>query len=200
MVRDRTDRDSPPEVRPLRLFVAVDVPQAVMDQLSVVVAPYRNRIPGARWTRGEGWHVTLKFLGATWPRLMENVRGAVTQAASETAPFESALTVVGAFPSAARARVLWAGMSDPEGRFPALAKLLNELLAEHFEPEERPFSPHLTLARLVPPRNLAEFVPGLHGSSVGSAPFPVERLVLYRSLLSPGGARYEPMLTVPFTG
>ena len=64
MARDRASR---PEARPLRLFVAVDVPDAVKEGLAASVAPFRDRIPGARWTGFNGWHVTVKFLGSTWP-------------------------------------------------------------------------------------------------------------------------------------
>lgn len=195
MARDRASR---PEAKPLRLFVAVDVPDRVKSDLASAVKPYRDRIPGARWTRSEGWHVTLKFLGATWPRLVDEVRGAVQACARASEGFETRLTELGAFPSPNRARVVWAGFEDPAGRFSALVKTLDELLVEHFVPEKRTFTPHLTLARLNPPRNIREFAPDLVGTTVASEPFPVDRLVLYRSHLSPKGATYESSLEAPF--
>src|SRR5207247_2466318 len=105
-----------------RRFVAVDVPDEVKARVAATVAPFQGRVPNARWTDAGGWHVTLKFLGATWPRLMETVHGAVASAAAATAPFETALTEIGVFPSPARARVLWAGMDDPGGRFGQIVK------------------------------------------------------------------------------
>lgn len=194
MARDRASR---PEAKPLRLFVAVDVPDLVKTGLASAVEPYRERIPGARWTRSDGWHVTLKFLGATWPRLVETVREAVQTAAGRTEAFETRLTEMGVFPNPGRARVVWAGLEDTEGRFALMVKLLDDLLAEHFVPEKRAFTPHLTLARLNPPRNIREFVPDLVGTGVPSDVFPVDRLVLYRSYLSPQGASYEPLLEAP---
>jgi RNA 2',3'-cyclic 3'-phosphodiesterase len=179
------------------LFVAVDLPGAVKAALASRVAPHRDRIPGARWTGSDGWHVTVKFLGATWPRLVEEVDRAVGAAASSTGSFQSALTTVGVFPSARRARVVWAGLVDTDGRFGGIVKLLDENLMEHFEPERRAFTPHLTLARLNPPRDVGEFVPDLIGASVASDPFPVDALVLYRSHLSPRGATYEPLRSFP---
>jgi 2'-5' RNA ligase len=192
------DRAARPEAKPLRLFVAVDVPDPVKDSLATAIVPYRERIPGARWTNRGGWHVTLKFLGSTWPRLVSAVHDGVSAAAASAEPFDSALTEIGVFPSARRARVIWAGLSDPDGRFGQLVKLLDDLLAEYFVPENRAFTPHLTLARLTPPRDLGEFVPGLVGTGVRSSPFTVDRLVLYRSHLSPRGATYEPVLAAPF--
>jgi 2'-5' RNA ligase len=187
------DRASHPEAKPLRLFIAVDVPDDVQAGLEESLKPYRDRIPGARWTQRSGWHVTLKFLGTTWPRLLEPVKEAVAEAAGAAASFETALTEMGAFPSARRARVLWAGLSDEEGRFAEMVKRLDDLLGEDFLPERRAYTPHLTVARLTPPRSLDEFAPDLAGSLVPSRSFRIEELVLYRSHLSPKGARYEPV-------
>jgi 2'-5' RNA ligase len=190
VARDRAART---EDKPLRLFVAVDVPEPVKDDLARAMAPFHDRIPGARWTKLSSWHVTLKFLGWVWPRMESTVRDAVVAVAASAGPaFDARLTAIGVFPSPSRARVVWAGLSDdPEGRFAAIAKLLDDALEEHFDPEEREHTPHLTLARLVPPRRLDEFAPGLVGTNISSGTFPVAELVLYRSHLSPKGATYE---------
>ena len=135
--------------------------------------------------------MTLKFLGSTWPRLVESVREAVAAAASEAATFESALTEIGVFASPTRTRVVWAGLADPENRFAAIAHRLDELLEDYFVPETRELTPHLTLARLNPPRNIREFAPDLVGLPVASRSFPVDALVLYQSHLSPKGATYD---------
>ena len=197
MARDRASR---PEAKPLRLFIAVAVPDAVKAKLAEDVAPYRDRIPGARWTRSDGWHVTLKFLGATWPRLVDTVHRAVRTAATDAMSFQTRLTELGVFPSPGRARVVWAGLEDPEDRFDPMVKRLDELLEEDFVPEKRAFTPHLTLARLNPPRSIREFAPELVGREVRSEPFAIDRLVLYRSHLSPKGATYEPVLQAPLGG
>jgi RNA 2',3'-cyclic 3'-phosphodiesterase len=187
------DRASRPEAKPLRLFVAVDVPDEVKSGLAQRTEPFRNRIPGARWTRSDSWHVTLKFLGSTWPRLVTTVEEAVAGVAAASSPFDTALTELGVFPSPRRARVVWGGLSDPDIRFAGIVRDLDERLADDFTPETRVFTPHLTLARLNPPRDIGEFAPDLVGTSVESAPFGVRDLVLYRSHLSPHGARYEAM-------
>jgi 2'-5' RNA ligase len=197
MARDRAAR---PEAKPLRLFIAADVPDAVKTGLARDVARFRDRVPQARWTRSDGWHITLKFLGTTWPRLVETVGEAVTAAAAEARPFPTAVTELGVFPSPGRARVIWAGMSDPEQRFATLAGRLDELLAEEFDAETRAFTAHLTLARLSPARDIREFAPKLVGASVASEPFEVARLVLYQSHLSPKGATYQPLLEAPLAG
>src|SRR5436305_14388948 len=107
MGRDRSLR---PEAKALRLFIAVDVPAEVKARLAATVAPFQGRVPDARWTNAGGWHVTLKFLGATSPRLVETVRGAVASAASATEPFQPRLPEFGPFPSSTRARVVALGL------------------------------------------------------------------------------------------
>jgi 2'-5' RNA ligase len=193
------DRASGPEAKPLRLFVAVDVPDRVKAEVASAVTPFRDRIP-ARWTRSDGWHVTLKFLGATWPRLVDTVRSAVQDAAKGAEAFETRVTQFGVFPSPGRARVVWVGLEDANGSFQPLVNSLDELLAEDFVAEKRAFTPHLTMARLNPPRNIKEFAPELVGTPVHSEPFEIDSLVLYQSHLSPKGATYEPLLEAPLSG
>jgi 2'-5' RNA ligase len=191
------DRAAKPESRSLRLFVAVDLPAAVRDSLQSAIRPLTKAIPGARWTRPDAWHVTMKFLGNVDPRLRGWLEGAVADAAAEARPFESRLHVLGAFPSSRRARVLWAGLEDPEGGFVALAGALDRLMEREFPPEKRPFTPHLTLARFKEQAALPEDALAV---PIESDPFAVDRLILYRSHLQRPHAVYEPLRTFPLEG
>lgn len=194
------DRSAMPEPKPLRLFIAVDLPEDVKAGLEGEVAPFRARVPAARWTRPSEWHMTLKFLGKTWPRLLDEVGEVMRKVATEAAAFRSALTEIGVFATPARTRVVWAGLADPDGRFGAIARRLDAMLEDYFVPEKRELTPHLTLARINPPRDIREFAPELLGLSVASREFPVDDLVLYQSHLSPKGARYEVLERFPLGG
>ena len=97
------------------------------------------------------------------------------------------------FASVRRARVIWVGLDDPAGVLARIAKELDERLSDFFVPETRDLTPHLTLARMNPPRDISEFAPDLVGTPVATDRFVIDRLVLYRSRLSPAGARYEPI-------
>jgi RNA 2',3'-cyclic 3'-phosphodiesterase len=191
MARNRAAR---PEARPLRLFVAVDVPVPIKRSLARAVRPLRESVPGARWTRPEAWHVTLKFLGSVYPRLRGWVEEAVAAAAAAAEPFETRLTSLGAFPSERRARVLWAGLDDPEGAFVRLTGALEGSLEREFPAEKRPFTAHLTLARF---KEQAALPQGSLEAELAGEPFPVERLVLYRSHLQRPHAVYESLATFP---
>jgi RNA 2',3'-cyclic 3'-phosphodiesterase len=194
MARDRASR---PEARPLRLFVAFDVPREVRERMAATVADVRDRVPEARWSPPENWHVTMKFLGGVWPRLRGRVEEAVRDAAGGAERVTSRLTEMGAFPSPRRARVLWVGLEDPGERFRKLAARLDELLEPDFEPEVRPYTPHLTVARL---RDQAAIPEAVMAADVTSEPFGVTELVLYRSYLARPSARYEALARFPFRG
>jgi RNA 2',3'-cyclic 3'-phosphodiesterase len=191
------DRAPTPEARSLRLFVAVDVPAAVRDSLQNAIRPLHETIPGARWTRPDAWHVTMKFLGNVEPRLRGWVEGAVGEAAAEAESLESRMKALGAFPSPRKARVMWAGLEDPNGSLVRLAGTLDRLLEREFPPGKRPFTPHLTLARF---KEQAALPDDALAVPIDSAVFMVDRLVLYRSHLQRPHAVYEPLRMFPFSG
>ncbi|HEX6208140.1 MAG TPA: RNA 2',3'-cyclic phosphodiesterase [Actinomycetota bacterium] len=185
------DRASRPEAKPLRLFAAADIPEDHRTAVEELIGPWRERLPGGRWDPPEKWHVTLKFLGRTWPRLVERVEEACRETAASVEPFEARLTSLGVFPSPGRARVLWVGLDDRTEGLRRLAAGLDERLASEFEPEKRAFTPHLTVARFRDPVRI-EDPEALRRVECSAPPFEVDRLVLYRShLLGPRGSRYE---------
>lgn len=194
MARDRAAR---PEAKPLRLFAAVEIPQRAKDEVERAIMPWRERLPKARWVRPENWHVTVKFMGRTYPRLVDRVHEACRAAASAVRPFRVGLEGVGVFPRPKTARVFWVGLED-EGGLSALAAALDRELEREFPPEKRPFTAHLTIARLNPPAPVE--AAELERTEVEASPFRVGELVLFRSHLSPRGARYEPLERFPLRG
>jgi RNA 2',3'-cyclic 3'-phosphodiesterase len=194
MARDRRVR---PQAESLRLFVAVDMPEESKGALEQAVNPWRERLGAGRWVVRDNWHVTLKFLGRTWPRLLPVVAAAGREVASTVVPFQVRLSGLGVFPGPSRARVLWAGLDDPDGHLTGLSEGLDAALAKDFTPEKRAFTPHLTVARFNPPIPMREHAEALAGTPIDAPPFTVDRLVLYRSHLSPRGARYEALEGFP---
>ena len=191
MARDRASR---PEAKPLRLFVAIDIPDDVRALVEQGIGPIRERYPRGRWVPTRNQHVTLKFLGTTWPRLLEPVTQAVGEAAAAHRSFETRVAELGAFPSARRARVLWVALEDAAGRLAKVAASLDERLAKDFPPEKRGFTPHLTVARFEPPVPLEDQIGDL---GLESRPFPVDWLVLYRSHLRRPAPVYERLAAFP---
>ena len=190
MARDGAARS---EAKPLRLFVAIEVPDAVKDAVEGVFAPWREAFPQARWVPRENLHVTLKFLGRTWPRLTDWVPQQVEAAAADVSRFTARLRGVGSFPSAKRGRALWAGFDDP-APLAALAAEIEASLADEFPAEKRPFHPHLTAARSDPPLKLpAAYI----ATELESDEWEVGDVVLFRSHLGRPAAHYEPLARFP---
>jgi 2'-5' RNA ligase len=187
MARDRANR---PEAKASRLFVAFAVTDAALDEVERTIEPWRARFPKARWVPRENMHVTLKFLGRTWPRLEGWVHDQVATVAAGHGPVATRLTALGSFPSAGRARVLWVGIEDPEGAFARLAGAMDVALEQAFNSESRAFSPHLTVARSDPPLKLDE---GFARTRIEPLGFLVDRIVLFRSHLRRPAPRYQPI-------
>ena len=192
MARDRASR---PEAKPLRLFVAVEVPEEVRSALADAVAPIREQFPKARWVPPQNQHVTMKFLGSTYPRLVEWVTETVADVALDQPSFRTRVEGLGAFPNAGRARVLWAGLDDAGEWLERLAASLDETLAREFTPEKRGFTPHLTVARFDPPVRLEPLEVRYE-----SEPFEIDRIVLFRSHLRRPAPMYEPLGMYPLHG
>lgn len=187
-------RASAPSGRARRLFVAVEVPPSVRAAVGTAFAPWRDALPSARWVPAADWHVTVRFVGPVLAGLLDRVRAAVAGVAAGAASFPMRLSGIGAFPSPARATVLWAGLEDPAGRAGELARALDDALAEEFPAPARPFRPHLTVARCDRPLRLpASFT----GSEIAQVDLLVDRVVLFESVTGRGPVRYEPLMTCP---
>jgi 2'-5' RNA ligase len=191
------DRASRPEAKPLRLFVAIELPDHAKDVAEESFAPWREEFPKARWVPRVNMHVTLKFLGRTWPRLVDWVPERIGEAAAEFESFETRLDGVGSFPSAKRGQAIWAGFQDEEERLTELAGAIDAALEDEFEPEKRPFHAHLTMARSDPPLKL----PATYTRTpLASDPWLVDHVTLFRSHLGRPAPRYEPLERFPLGG
>lgn len=194
MAREGAER---PAGKPLRLFVAVDVPEEAEAAVEAAVAPIREAFPEARWAPRANRHVTLKFLGAIAEGLVPWVHETIGAVAASHAPVRSALTGLGSFPSATRTRVLWVGLADDAGDLAAIAAALDDALAARVPPEGRAFTAHLTVARSDPPLRLD---PSVLATRVEASAFAIEHLVLYRSFLGRPAPRYEALAAFPLCG
>ena len=189
-------RDQParPEAKPLRLFVAIEIPETVKDAIEEAFAPWRERFPDVRWAPRENWHVTLKFLGRTGSPLADWVPKQVEVAARGLEPFRTRATGVGGFPSPAKARVLWAGLEDEHGRMSGSAASIEGELLEEFPVEKRGFHPHLTVGRSDPPVKLP---PAFAETPLLTDDWEVDHVVLFQSHLRRPAPRYEPLARFP---
>lgn len=185
----------------LRLFVACELPAALLEAIARVQADLKKRTEmRLRWVRPEGIHLTLKFLGDVEPSHANDIQMAL---AREIEPFELTLrpNKLGGF-GGNRVRVVWLGLDGDLEELERLAGTVDEAMADAgFEREGRPFRAHLTLAR-VPDRAgnrerraLAELVEGCELPEMPEV--KVSQVALIRSILGQGGARYETLARFP---
>jgi len=168
-----------------RLFVAVDVPEAHKLALESLC----NGLPGARWVRDRQFHLTLQFIGATEGPTVQAVTEALHGVRAD--PFELRLAGLGHFPPRGEPRVLWVGVDGGEELFALHRQVERVLKRAGIPPEDRKYSPHLTLARLngTPLPRLLEFMRGHLEWSL--EPFPVIDFQLFSSTLSTDGAQHR---------
>jgi 2'-5' RNA ligase len=181
-----------------RLFVAVPTGPDLRVAVEDCVRRLRDRSGDAnwRWSDPGGWHVTLAFMGATDPAVVPRLGAVLAEVADSHEPFVLQASGLGTFPSRSRARVIWYGVADPDGR---LARLAGAVRAAVGLPPEDRFRGHLTLARArdrvgTDARGLLDDVPASESS------LAVDRLILFRSHLGRGPARYEALATAPLRG
>ena len=158
-----------------------------------------------RWTRPEQIHLTLQFLGNTPAAKVTAIVTALEGELSNLAPFAVSLSGVGAFPSAKRAGVIWAGILEGAGNVRSRRRAVIRATGPlGFEPEGRPFKPHLTIGRVqrwAAGRDLAGIEQALRRARPGQvAAFRASHASLVRSRLKPSGPVYTTLAEVSLTG
>jgi RNA 2',3'-cyclic 3'-phosphodiesterase len=172
------------EERPQRLFIGIPLTD---DARRALAKALPRSLPG-KLVPVDNWHFTLRFLGATRAdvraKLIERLRDA-----AYPKRFEIVFNALGAFPHPRRARILWLGADEGADKMGLLANIAEDAAKDAgFPPESRAFRAHLTLSRLDRPLSVTTLI--------GSKPrfdirMTVDRLVVFRSRLGGGPARYE---------
>jgi RNA 2',3'-cyclic 3'-phosphodiesterase len=175
----------------VRIFVAVFPPPEVRRAL-VGSARVLRVVGEVRWVRPENIHLTLKFLGDVAENDLARVAEALEPVHLRHAPFEAGISGFGAFPSARRARILWASIGEGSEPLRALARDVEASLEPlGFEREDRAYVPHLTLGR-ARGRPIA-----LEAAEASSAipGFTVHNVELVESVLDAAGSAYATLAT-----
>ncbi len=180
----------------IRSFIAIELPEEAKKGL----ARLRRELEGdehrfVKWVDPGGIHLTLKFLGNIPAKRVPEITEAMKEATQGISPFHLEISGLGAFPSLRQPRVLWVGVGGEVDKLSRLQQSIDSALAAlGFAKEERPFVPHLTLARIREGASAPER--RSFGELVGSTTFEdkyhveVEAIRLMRSQLTPAGAIY----------
>ena len=192
----------------MRLFIGVeldpDVKAAAGDVANRLRRDLARKVPAlhARWVDVANLHITLWFIGEVQEARAAEIREALAASAFPVAPFDLAIAGCGAFPPSGAPRVFWIGVDRGGAGMTALHADAGRRLAPlGFEPERRPYTAHLTIARVKDPgRGTSRAVRQILSSRpVDCGVSRVSAVTLFRSHLSPRGATYEPLLRVPLS-
>ncbi len=190
----------------IRSFIAIELPAPVKSGLSRLQGELESGGHSAvKWVNPGSIHLTLKFLGNVPADRIKAIRGAVDEAAQEVPPFRLEVRGLGVFPNPGRVRVVWVGVRGELGRLERLQKGLEAKLTPlGFAAERRPFTPHLTLARVreratsEEVRRFGQFISTRRFQA--AYPFDVDKISLMQSHLDREGAVYSCLSSARLNG
>lgn len=188
-----------------RTFIAVAVPETLELRLTRLQQQLAPQVHGARWAEVLPFHITLAFLGDVDNSDLHALCQAVSEVAARFPAFALKLEGLGAFPTPARARVIWAGVGGPglETLCPLQAAVADTVERLNYPAEKaKPYHPHVTLGRLKPGRGpVRDLTPILnHYRTWNVGPFPVAEIITYSSHMSRDNPVYAPLGRAPLRG
>jgi 2'-5' RNA ligase len=171
----------------MRVFIALDIPEEICARMTEYMERARKLATDARWARVEGLHVTLKFIGEVNDARVQEMKAALNGIKAES--FVVNFTGVGFFPNAKGARVFWIGVNGGDALSTLACSVDAALERIGFAREEKPYHPHLTLAR-ASSHPLRELQPLLNDSPPQFGTMTAREFFLYQSQPQRGGSRY----------
>ena len=185
----------------IRSFIAISLSQELVRSLDDLIRQLRNQAPNGvvRWVAAANIHITLKFLGDVPQSNLDLLKKMLESEARQRLGFEIEIGNLGAFPNFSRPRVVWVGAKAPADLADLQCAVESEAARLGFPPEERPFSPHLTIGRVIrtaSPQDVQRLGQSLSAIKAGVlGKVQVQELHLYRSDLQPGGSIYTRLYT-----
>ncbi len=181
----------------IRSFIALELPDEVKETVALIIKrlrPAQHRY--VKWVAPEGTHMTIKFLGNIYSSQIPQITGIMKTAASKVPPLELRLGGLGMFPNEQRPRVIWVALEGNTEPLAAMQREIEQALAPlGFAPENRAFTPHLTLGRVrdnASPEERKEIGSVVKEKKMDyDASFTLKELSLMKSTLTPTGAIYN---------
>lgn len=187
----------------IRSFIAIELPDRLKLEIGQLEAQLKSsQQPWVKWVNPDSIHLTLKFLGDIATDSTGEITGAIAEATRTVSPFHLEVKGLGVFPNLKRVQVAWAGLSGDIDTLGRLQQGIESNLARlGFAPESRPFTSHLTLARIrnqASPDERQRF-----GQLIAATRFEADTVIevaaisLMRSQLTGGGAIYHRLSSIP---
>ena len=186
----------------IRSFLAIELPKPILKKIEEVQGDLRSAHADVRWVSPEKIHLTLKFFGNIEESRIDSIFKSIEEPARGTPPFSLKVRGVGAFPQLKNPRVIWVGLVNGSEILTSLQiQIETQLEKVGFQPEDRPFHPHLTLGRMKSSRGKEELAGRMEKHKEEEfGDLRVERVVLFKSELKPSGPIYTPLGDVKLGG
>lgn len=180
----------------MRLFIAISIGDAARERIGELLPELKEASPKSKWVPLENVHLTVAFLGHLEDALVPEIARALDEAAARHPRLKVQVGGGGSFGGHKRPRVLWVGAraEDPAALSALVEEVERAMTAFGYQPEQRAYHPHVTVARARDPRGdaalatCAELLGSLEDTVV-----VVRELILMKSTVSSKGARYEPL-------
>jgi RNA 2',3'-cyclic 3'-phosphodiesterase len=188
----------------IRSFIAIELPENVKETVALIIKrlrPAQHRY--VKWVAPDGTHMTIKFLGNIYSSQIPQITDIMKTAAGKVPPLDLRLGGLGMFPNEQRPRVIWVALEGNTEPLATMQREIEQALAPlGFAPENRAFTPHLTLGRVrdnASSDDRKEIGGVVNEKKIDyEASFTLRELSLMKSTLAPTGAIYNRLDSAPF--
>ncbi|MEA3369610.1 MAG: RNA 2',3'-cyclic phosphodiesterase [Candidatus Ratteibacteria bacterium] len=184
-----------------RVFIAISLSEAISKKIEVIQDKLKKTKADVRWVKPANIHLTLKFLGNITPEQISGLKQGLEKIARKFQPFSIFIEEMGSFPSIDSPRVIWVGISRGKEILNKMNKAIEDDLAKiGFPREERAFHPHLTLGRCRSSKHRSQLAKQIKTESAFLGALAVDRISIYKSLLTSEGPVYSLLSDVVLKG
>jgi 2'-5' RNA ligase len=182
----------------MRLFIASPLSAELEEFLGKVILDLKQRRGRVKWVSPKNIHLTLKFLGETREDLIDPIKKAIERTSQNHNAVKTVINAVGAFPRPDRPRVIWAGLSENIEKLVLMASdIEDEMEKLGFPKEKRAFKSHLTLGRVKDDSGLGELSAAVKTYAIIPQEVIFDKIVLFKSTLTPQGPIYDRLFEIP---
>lgn len=180
----------------MRTFIAIDLPQAVKDNISRMQSRLKRSGADVSWVSPANMHLTLKFLGDIDETAAKAVSGAIRDIAAGTGDFSMQLGSIGAFPGPQSPRIIWIGLTKGHEQAKAIAAQIESRIEQYgIGRDTRPFASHITIGRVRSKKNICQLIDGIGAADTNrdaaTEEFKAGKITFFKSTLTPQGPVYE---------
>jgi len=183
----------------MRAFVAIELPGAIKDAIESLIRRLRGVGARASWVRRENMHLTLRFFGGITEDQSIRLGEILAENGREIRPFPVHVRGIGAFPNARKPAVIWVGAEAPDDCLLHMnAAAENAARAIGLSPDDKPFHPHITMARIRDTRTARPLMEAIESEAAFDAgAFEASGMTLFSSELTPKGPVYQVVREFP---